>query len=117
VAGGKCSGKKSTNAEIDRRVRLAAEKITEGHDVNWIRQHLSELTGCSERNASRYIDRARKMIQARWEEVDRKEMASTILSKLDLIYQRALEHRQYSACQAAVASQAKITGVDAPKGG
>ena len=115
MAGG-WKGKKSTNAEIDRRVRLAAEKITEGYEMGWIRHHLAELTGCSERNADRYIDRARKLIQERWEDVDRKEMASTILSKLDLIYQRSLEHRQYSASQAALASQAKIIGIDSPKG-
>lgn len=113
---GNSKGKKACNAEIDRRIRFAAEKITEGFDGPSVCRLLAEQAGCSYRNAERYVVRARKMIQARWEEVDRKEMASTILSKLDLIYQRALEHRQYSACQAAVASQAKITGVDAPKG-
>ena len=89
--------------------------LTEGKTSNAVCQILVEEVGCSESQANRYIRKAKEAITEQWNCVDRKEMTASLLSKLELVYERSLEHRQYSASQAAIASQAKIAGIDAPR--
>ena len=109
------AGKRKDDIEIGRRVNTAMRLLTEGKTSNAVCQILVEEVGCSESQANRYIRKAKEAITDQWNSVDRREMTACILSKLELVYERSLEHRQYSASQAAIASQAKIVGIDSPR--
>jgi hypothetical protein len=58
------------------------------------------------------ISRARKEIVKQWENVDRKEMVSESMCRIDKLYRLGIQHRQLAVNHAAEMAICKLIGLD-----
>ena len=101
-------GKKSTHAEVDRRVHIVVKLLSSAKTNSYIRRYAAEEWGSSERQADRYLARALEIIKADYS-VDRAEFLGTRLALLDEIIEASIRCKQHSNAVGALKLQAQLT--------
>ena len=101
-------GKKSTNAEIDRRVHAVVKLLSSAKTNSYIRRYAAVEWGASERQADRYLARAREIIRADYS-VERPDFLGSRLALLDEIIEASIRCKQHSNAVGALKLQAQLT--------
>ena len=101
-------GKKSTHAEVDRRVHIVVKLLSSAKTNSYIRQHAATEWGASVRQTDRYIARAREIIRADYS-VDRSDFLGSRLALLDEIIEASIKCKQHSNAVGALKLQAQLT--------
>ena len=101
-------GKKSTHAEVDRRVHIVVKLLSSAKTNSYICQYAAHEWGASDRQTHRYIAKAREIIRADYS-VDRHDFLGSRLALLDTIVQEAMKSQQHSNAIGALRLQAQLT--------
>ena len=101
-------GKKSTNAEIDRRVHIVVKLLSSAKTNSYILRFCAEEWGVEKRQAENYLAKAREVIRADYS-VDRSEFLGTRLALLDEIIEASIRCKQHSNAVGALKLQAQLT--------
>jgi hypothetical protein len=105
-------GKRSTEAEIERRIERVVELLCEGAARNRICRTLYEETGVSSGPVDQiYIPRARARLVEMFR-VKREEFVAQQLVAMEHIADKAIESGQLSAAVGARACILRVTGAD-----
>lgn len=100
--------KKSDKAEIDRQVHTVVKLLSSAKTNSYIRRYAAEEWGSSERQADRYLARARKIIKADYS-VERSDFLGSRLALLDEIIAASIRCKQHSNAVGALKLQAQLT--------
>jgi len=101
-------GKKSTNAEVDRRVHKIARMLVMCSTRSQIQEFASGEWGASRAQIDVYIQRARLMIRDDYS-VDRADFIASRLGTLDKILQESIRAGQHSNAIGAIRLAAELT--------
>ena len=101
-------GKKSSKAEIDRRIHTVVKLLSSAKTSSYIRRYAKEEWGVSESQADRYLVRARDIIRADYS-VDRSDFLGSRLALLDEIIEASIRCKQHSNAVGALKLQAQLT--------
>lgn len=100
--------KKATNIEIDRRIHEIVKLISSAKTNSYIRRYAAEEWGASERQAERYLARARDIIRADYT-IERSEFMASRIALLDKIAEASIKQGQHSNAVGALRLQAELT--------
>ena len=101
-------GKKSSSAEVDRRVHTVVKLLSSAKTNSYIRRYAKEEWGVSESQADRYLTRARDIIRADYS-VERNDFLASRLALLDEVIQASIRSKQHSNAVGALRLQAELT--------
>ena len=101
-------GKKSSKAEIDRRIHEVVKLLTSAKTNSYIYRHAAEEWGVNSRSADTYIARAREIIRADYD-VERSDFMASRLALLDKIAEESIACKQHSNAIGALKLQTQIT--------
>ena len=101
-------GKKSSKAEIDRRVHEVVKLLTSAKTTSYVVRFAAEEWGVNRRMTENYIARAREIIRADYS-VDRSDFMASRLALLDKIAEESIACKQHSNAVGALKLQAQIT--------
>ncbi|KZR93102.1 hypothetical protein MITS9509_00979 [Synechococcus sp. MIT S9509] len=101
-------GKKATKAEVDRRIHEIVKLLCSAKTNSYIRRYAAEEWGSSERQADRYLVRAREIIQADYS-IERHEFMASRIALLDKIAEKSIAQGQHSNAVGAIRLQAELT--------
>ena len=101
-------GKKSSKAEIDRRVHEVVKLLTSAKTTSYVVRFAAEERGVNRRMTENYIARAREIIRADYS-VDRSDFMASRLALLDKIAEESIACKQHSNAVGALKLQAQIT--------
>lgn len=100
--------KKATNIEIDRRIHEIVKLLSSAKTNSYICRYAAEEWGSSQRQAERYLARAREIVKADYS-VERSDFLSSRLALLDKVIQKSIETGQHSNAVGALRLQAELT--------
>ena len=100
-------GKKATNIEIDRRVHEIVMLLSSAKTNSYIRRYAAEEWGASERQADRYLQRARDIIRADYS-IERHEFMASRLALLDKVAEASIRQGQHSNAVGAIRLQSEL---------
>jgi len=100
--------KKSTKAEIDRRVHTVVKLLSSAKTNSYILHFCTEEWGVQKRQAETYLQRAREIIKADYS-VERSVFLGTRLDLLDEIIEASIRSKQHSNAVGALKLQAQLT--------
>ena len=100
--------KKSTKAEIDRRIHTVVKLLSSAKTKSYILRFCTEEWGVQKRQAETYLQRAREIIKADYS-VERSEFLGTRLALLDEIIEASIRCKQHSNAVGALKLQAQLT--------
>ena len=106
--------KKCTLHESARRTQIVYEMLCAFKSKNSIVQHCSDEWGVGERQAEKYLARARELMQKDFQ-IERKDLAAQVLSGYLAVYRKAMEQNQLSNSVGALAGIARLTGIEPQK--
>lgn len=101
-------GKKSTNAEVDRRIHTVVKLLSSAKTNSYICRYAQEEWGVSLSQAERYLRKARDIIRADYS-VERSDFLGSRLALLDEIIQASIRCKQHSNAVGALKLQAQLT--------
>ena len=101
-------GKKSTHAEIDRRVHTVVKLLASAKTNSYILRFCAEQYGVTSRQAETYLKRARDIIRADYS-VERHDFLGSRLALLDQIIEASIRCKQHSNAVGALKLQAQLT--------
>lgn len=104
-------GKKSTNAEIENRVKAVYGLLIKSYSRFEILQYAAEQWDVSERTADIYMQRARKLIQQD-SEIERPEWLAAAIARLVKYEQKAGKEDNLQVAIKALETQAKLLRFD-----
>ena len=107
--------KKCTLQESARRTQIIYEMLSGFKSKNSIVQHCSDEWGVGERQAEKYLARARELMQKDFQ-IERKDLAAQVLSGYLAVYRKAMEQNQLSNSVGALAGIARLTGLEPKQG-
>ena len=102
--------KKSTNAEMELRVKEVYGLLTQSYSRAQILQHAADMWGCSVRQADTYIARAREILEQDCA-MSRPAFLAEALVRLRRLEQRAESRGQLQVAVNAVRLQTELVGL------
>ncbi len=99
---------KSTNLEVDRRIHECVKLLSSAKANSYIRRYAAEEWWASERQADRYLARARDIIRADYS-LERSEFMASRIALLDKITEASIKAGQHSNAIGALRLQAELT--------
>ncbi len=99
--------KKATNIEIDRRIHEIVKLISSAKTNSYICRYAAEEWGASQRQAERYLARARDIIRADYT-IERSEFMASRIALLDKIAEASIKQGQHSNAVGALRLQAEL---------
>ena len=99
--------KKSNKATVDMRINRVAKMLSTGSVRSEIGQYASEHWGLSQRQADKYIQRARAILAEDFE-IDRRTFTAELLSQLASLQKEARESNQGHIALGCINSAAKL---------
>lgn len=100
--------KKSTSAEVDRRVHEIVKLISSAKTNSYIFRFCSEEYGVTRRQAENYLKRARDIIRDDYT-IERSEFMASRIALLDKIAEASIKQGQHSNAVGALRLQAELT--------
>ena len=107
--------KKADNDLVARRVDKVIELISLCKPTGEIVRYCTAEWGVKDRQAEKYLEKARAKIRERFDQMDRKDWVASALEKLEKVAAMSIESRQHSNAIVALGLSAKllqITGRD-----
>ena len=100
--------KKSSKAEVERRVHAIVKLLGEARTTSYINQFAKDEWGVTESQTYRYLKRAREIIRQDYT-VERVDFLSSRLQMLDEIARASMASGQHSNAIGALRLQAELT--------
>ena len=101
-------GKKSSKAEIDRRVHTVVKLLSAAKTSSYICRYARDEWGVTDSQAGRYLQRAREIIRADYS-IERSDFLGSRLALLDKIIDASINTKQHSNAVGALRLQAELT--------
>ena len=101
-------GKKSSKAEIDRRVHIVVKLLSSAKTTSYIVRFCSEEYGVTSRQAENYLRRAREIIRSDYS-VERSDFLASRLALLDEVIEASIRCKQHSNAVGALRLQSELT--------
>ena len=99
---------KASKIEIDRRVHEVVKLIASAKTNSYICQYAATEWGASQRQAFRYLAKAREIIRADYS-IERSEFLASRIALLDKIAEASIREKQHSNAVGALRLQAELT--------
>lgn len=106
--------KKSTNAEIEKRIFEVERLIIEGNSYSQIIRYASENWGITSRQTDEYISRVKDVLKKQFEE-NKDKYKEMLVNQYMEIYKKAIESKNFSAGVQALNGLSKIMGLQIDK--
>ena len=102
--------RKSTNAEMELRVKEVYGLLTRSYSRAQILRHAADTWGCSDRQADTYIARARQILEKDCE-MSRPAFLAEALVRLRSLEQRAEARNNHGVALACIRLQTELVGL------
>lgn len=104
-------GLENATASTTLRIQEAAKMLSKGKSRATIIQHLIDTYGYSPQTAARYYESAVIYLVPDDDEEYRRNLVKANTTRLETIYERAMEERQYKVAREAIAELNKMAGI------
>lgn len=106
--------KKSTNAEIEKRIFEIEQLVIRGYSYSQIIRYASEKWKITSRQTDEYISRVKDVLKKQFEE-NKDKYKEMLVNQYMEIYKKAIESKNFSAGVQALNGLSKIMGLQIDK--